>query len=363
MSAPQKLSVAVVGAGVGASHVAGYRAHPDRYRMAAVCDLDIERAKKVAGEGTGTKAITDMAELLADPQIDIIDVSLPPHLHFSATISALEAGKHVVCEKPMTTSMADVDAVEAAMKRTGKQVLPVFQYRFGPGFQKLLHLMEKGLAGKPYSASLETHWKRGAAYYDVPWRGTWSGEQGGAIVGHAIHIHNLMTRLLGPVVEVGAFLDTKVNPIETEDSGAIAMRTQSGALVTSSISLGSATDMSRIRICFEHLTAESGLDPYTIGSGDWTFVTGEIDRQASVDAALAEVTGVVERYEGLALHIHKALTGEPDAGCATFDEARHSIELITAIYQAARTRTIVPLPLDKSHPLYTGWVPKSGEAA
>ncbi len=363
MSDKPLLSVAVIGAGVGASHVAGYRAHPDRYRMAAVCDLDIERARKVAGEGTGTRAMTDMAELLADPEIDVIDVSLPPHLHVSATIAALEAGKDVVCEKPMTTSMADVDKVEEAMRRTGKKVLPVFQYRFGPGYQKLLHLMDKGLTGKPYICSLETHWKRGAAYYDVPWRGTWSGEQGGAIVGHAIHVHNLMTRLLGPVVEVAAFLDTKVNPIETEDCGAISMRTQSGALVTSSITLGSATDMSRMRLCFEKLSVESGLEPYTIGGGNWTFTAVDPVNQAGIDAALAEVTGVVERYEGLALHIHMALTGEESAGCATFAEARHSIELITAIYQAARNRTVVSLPLEKAHPLYGGWVPELEGAA
>ncbi len=355
------LRVAVVGAGVGNSHVEGYRTHPDRYHVAAVCDLDLQRAQKTAGAGQNCRAVTDLADVLNDDSIDLIDVALPPHLHFKTTMAALEAGKHVICEKPLATSLREVDQIAEKARAVGRQVYPVFQYRYGLGFQRLLHLVDQGMAGRPFVASLETHWKRGADYYAVPWRGTWAGEQGGSIVGHAIHIHNLATRLLGPVVKVAGFLDTMVNRIETEDCAAVAMQMQSGALVTSSITLGASGDMSRMRVCYEHVTAESDLLPYTIGAGDWTFTATDPARQAEFDAALAKITDVPQRYGGLVGEIHKALTGDVSAAPPTFAEARHSIELITAIYQAQRTQSVVDLPLDEAHPLYGGWSLEASE--
>ena len=134
------LSVGVIGAGIGASHVAGYRAHPHRYLVAAVCDLDIARAREVAGEETGTRAVTDMADLLADPEIDIIDVSLPPHLHFSATIAALDAGKHVICEKPMAPTVADCNEMIKACNDNKVQLSIGYRMHYEPNTQEIMRL-------------------------------------------------------------------------------------------------------------------------------------------------------------------------------------------------------------------------------
>lgn len=349
------LKVAVIGAGIGGSHIEGYRALPECYEVSMVCDLDTDRAKGAAKDLPNCKIVSDIADVLADGEIDIVDNCLPPHLHFSVTMDALAAGKHVVCEKPFTTSLAEADQVLKLAGEVGKSVFPVFQYRYGLGFQRLIRLVKKNMVGRAYSASLETHWQRGSAYYSVPWRGTWAGECGGVIIGHAIHIHNLATHLLGPVAKVGAFLDTRVNPIETEDSGAISMQMECGALVTSSITLGSATDMSRMRICYEHVTAESGLQPYTIGAGDWTFKATDPARQAEFDAEIGQLNEVPERFHGMLLEVYKSLNGDADASPPDSGDARHSIELITAIYQSDRDGKIVSLPIDESHSLYTGW--------
>ncbi len=353
----EKFGVAVIGAGIGAAHIAGYRALPDQYVVSMVCALDEARAQEAAKGIDGCKIVSDSAKVLSDPTIDVVDICLPPHLHFPIMMDALRAGKHVVCEKPFTTSLQEADEVIALAEKVGKKVFPVFQYRYGLGYQRLMHLIRKDMVGKPFVASLETHWQRGGAYYSVPWRGSWASECGGAIVGHAIHIHNLVTNALGPVSKVGAFLDTKVNPIETEDCCAISMQLESGALVTSSITLGAAGDSSRMRLCFEHVTIESGLQPYTIGAGEWTFTATDPARQAEFDSEIGALTEVDERFHGLFSEVHGVLSGAADSGAPNIKDAHHSIELITAIYQASRTGTIVNLPMDKSSDLYGGWLP------
>ena len=133
----------------------------------------------------------------------------------------MEAGKHVICEKPLVSSLKEVDELERISKVTGKIIFPVFQYRYGLGFSKLKALIKSGLVGKPLVASLETHWNRGKDYYSKPWRGTWEGEQGGAILSHSIHIHDLVSMILGPVSNVFAKLTTRVNDIEVEDCAAL----------------------------------------------------------------------------------------------------------------------------------------------
>nr|WP_255714176.1 Gfo/Idh/MocA family oxidoreductase [Pelagibacterium xiamenense] len=226
-----------------------------------------------------------------------------------------------------------------------------------------MHLIESGLLGKAYTATLETHWRREAAYYATPWRGTWAGECGGVIVSHAIHIHDLMAHALGGVKRVAAFLQTRCNPIETEDCAAVSLETGSGALVTSSMTLGAAEDMSRMRFCFENATIQSDLEPYTISQGNWTFVAKTPELQREIDAACAAVDDGYSRYAGLYEAVHRALHGEDVPLLGDIAAARHAMELITAIYDSQRNERIVSLPLDGAHSLYRGWVPETASPA
>lgn len=166
----------------------------------------------------------DSQAVLDDDSIDIIDVCLPPHLHFDVTLAGLKAGKHVICEKPLVRSVREVDVLIDAATEAQRQVFPVFQYRYGHGLHQLQALIHAGLAGKPYAASLETHWNRDSDYYAVAWRGTWTGESGGAVLGHAIHNHDLLTYVMGPIRSLSAITTTRVNPIEVEDCAAISLR-------------------------------------------------------------------------------------------------------------------------------------------
>ncbi|MEM1287823.1 MAG: Gfo/Idh/MocA family oxidoreductase [Pseudomonadota bacterium] len=347
--------VAIIGAGIGAQHLDGYRAHPELFAVKTICDLNTERATELAN-GSQAQVTGDFDSVLRDKDIDLIDICLPPHLHYETIVKALEAGKHVICEKPLVGSVAETDKVIAAAERTGKQVFPVFQYRYGKGLDQLRALIDAGLAGKAYAASLETHWNRGSAYYAVPWRGTWAGEAGGAVLGHAIHNHDLLTYVLGPVENVTALTSTRVNPIEVEDCAAIIMQMHSGALVTSSITLGAATDTTRIRVCFEGFTATSGTEPYAPGKGSWTFEARAPMDQSRIDATLAALEPEPQGYAGFFKAVAMGLDGDPSR-VVTLKDGRRSLEFVTAVYHSARTRQMVSLPLEKEHPLYSGWQP------
>ena len=345
------IRVAIIGAGIGAEHLSGYRAGSD-FDVVVVCDLDKGRAEAMAGD---IPVVTEFADALK-MGVDVVDICLPPHLHFPFSMKALQAGCHVICEKPLGCSLAQVDALQNAAITANKHVFPVFQYRYGTGLAKLRALISRGLTGRAIAASAQTHWRREADYYAIPWRGTWAGEQGGSIVGHAIHAHDVLCHLMGPVSRVSASLATLANPIETEDTAAINWVTELGALVTSSVTLGAATDESRIKIMFQGLTAESGPDPYALGADGWTFTARAAD-QAKIDAVTAAVTQQPVGFTGFLQDVAACLNGQQSTA-VTLTEGRASIELITALYHADRTRSWVDLPLPKNTPMYDGWQPQ-----
>jgi predicted dehydrogenase len=351
----RRLKVGVVGGGIGLSHIEAYQALPDLYSVEAFCDIDAGKAKAVAAERAIPKSVTRFEDLLGS-DLDIVDVSTPPDFHVPQTLAALSAGRHVVVEKPLASSLADIDVVAEAERTAGKRVSPIFQYRFGNGLARLRHLIAKGVAGKPRVATLETHWRRTAAYYAAgPWRGKWQSELGGCLASHAIHIHDLLMQTLGPLARVYARTTTRVNPIETEDCAAITFEFADGTLATSSVTLGSTDDMSRMRLCFEGLTAESGLDPYNPAHEPWTFTAADDEGRKRIDAALADFVPGPERWVGQFARLHGALTeGEPLP--VTVADARASIELLTAAYYSSRTGEAVALPIGRDHPFYAGWV-------
>ena len=350
------LNVAIIGAGIGRKHLAGFAELPDTFTVSYICDLDEDRGKTLAATHPGVGFTIDLAEVLADPTVDIVDICLPPHLHFSTCMAALDAGKKVICEKPLVTSLREVDQLAAKVAETGGFVGPVFQYRFGLGTSQLRALIDAGLAGRAFAGTLETHWNRLVEYYEIPWRGTWAGEQGGAILGHAIHIHDLLQTILGPVDRVFADLATRVNDIETEDCAALNIRMQSGALITSSVTLGCAENVSRMRLMFEGFTVESDHAPYELAQKGWHFIAREPTQQAEIDRVLAGVGPTLSGFAGMFDAIARTLNGE-DAPLVTLADGHQSLEFVTAVYRSARRGAPVSLPLEPDSEFYNGWLP------
>lgn len=351
------INVCVVGAGIGAVHLRGYAELPDRFSIHSVCDIDEARGRALATE-FGAGFTTDLTAVLRDSAIDLVDICLPPHMHLGACLAALDAGKKVICEKPLVASLKEADQLADKLRETGGFLSPVFQYRFGLGTAQLRALIDAGLAGKAYAGTLETHWDRPASYYEVDWRGTWAGERGGAILGHAIHIHDLLPSMIGPVASVYAELATRVNDIEVEDCAALSVRMANGALITSSVTLGAADNTSRMRLMFEGFTVESDDAPYSPAEKAWHFVARAPTLQREIDEVLTRVGAVKTGYAGMFEAVADALAGD-SSDVVTLEDGRRSLEFVTAAYASARSGKAVDLPLDTDHPLYESWLPES----
>ncbi len=341
----------MAGAGVGQEHVEAFQQLAPRFEVAAICDVDPGRARAVALACQLPSAPRDFRDLCADPEIDIISICTPPHLHFRQIIQALEAGKHVVCEKPIAGSLAQIDALLEAETATGRHVMPIFQYRYGRGFQKLKRLVDLGIAGTPYLVTSETAWLRDAAYYSVPWRGKWTTELGGTLLSHAIHAIDMITYILGEPESLYSFAATRVNPIEVEDCVTAAIKLRCGALASVAVTLGSCEQISRHRFCFSGLTATSNLAPYRHSFDPWNFVGSNREAGHAITAALADFSYTHERYEGQFLAYYEALVaGAPPP--VTLHDARRALECVTACYASARSAQPATLPLASTHPLY-----------
>jgi predicted dehydrogenase len=351
-------TIAIVGCGIGRAHIEGCRVHLDKFRVLALCDIDEGRLDAVGNEFAIARRTTSFDEILRMDDVDIVHICTPPALHAAQVLAALAAGKEVVCEKPLVGSLAEIDRVIATEQQARGRVLPVFQYRFGSGVQKAKRIIDLGLAGKPYLATVETAWQRTPQYYATEWRQQWNASLGGVLLSQAIHAHDLLTYLVGPVSSVFARTATRVNPVEVEDCAVASLVMQSGALASLAATLGSHKELSRLRLCFEHVTFESSLAPYSPGDDPWEIIPGSPEAVQRIADALAGFGAAPSQFVGLLGAYHDALTtGGPLP--VTLADARQSLELVTALYHSAATGTAVSLPIGMDHPKYNGWVPTS----
>ncbi|MBN9315492.1 MAG: Gfo/Idh/MocA family oxidoreductase [Devosia sp.] len=351
-------TVAVVGGGIGRSHIVeGYEPNKDRFRVIAICDLDAGRRNGLADEFGIERRVENFDELLGMDDLDIIDVCTPPMVHYPMVMAALKAGKHVICEKPLVGSLRQVDEVIAAEKRSKGRLMPVFQYRFGNGIQQAKATIDAGLAGKPYVGTVETLWRREADYYAVPWRGRWKTELGGVLMTHAIHPHDIFTYLMGEPKSLFGRVATRVNPIEVEDCISASVEMQSGALASFTATLGSADEISRIRLAFENVTIESDHEAYNPGKALWKILPRNEATKAKIDALLANWQDVPSRFETQMRLFWDALEGKGPMPVTSAD-SRRALEIVTAFYHSSETHTDVAFPIGPEHPKYESWLPE-----
>ncbi len=358
------MRIAIVGCGwVASTQVEeGFSKLPELFDVVAACDIDADRAATFGKRYDIARTCGDLHDVLALPDIDAVSICTPPSEHHAMVRAAMASGKHVICEKPFTSSLALMDDVIRAQATSSARVMPIFQYRFGPGFTRVQHLVRSGLAGKLYTSSVETAWKRGPDYYSVPWRGKFATELGGVLLTQSIHIHDLFLSLAGPVARVAGFKTTRVNPIEVEDCAAAALSMADGSLATLMATLGSAEPTTRFRLCFENLLVERycrgpfeaprpALEP-------WIVTPARPELAAAIDAKMAEAPTGDLFFAGQFRAFHEAIaTGAEFA--VTLQDARRSLELVTALFAAAEDGVVVDLPIRESHPRYDGWRPRS----
>ncbi len=349
-----RLRVAVVGLGIGQLHARAWRKLPEHAELVAVCDVDPAKAA-AAAERWEVAALAGLGEVLARDDIDVVDLCTPPSLHDEQVRAVLAAGCHVVCEKPLVGSLAAVDSLAEAEAASGRQLMPIFQYRFGHGLQKVKHLVDSGVAGSGHTTSVDVAWRRRADYYAEPWRGLWATELGGVLLSHALHALDMLTYIAGPVHRAFARTTTRVNPIEVEDCAALSLELADGSLATLSATLGSSDEITRHRFCFTELSAESNPSAYANSGEPWTITPDSPEAEARIAEALADFALLPEGYVGQFQRFAEALRDGTDPP-VTVADARNSIELITALYVSAREGRDVVLPLPTDDPAYQGWV-------
>ncbi len=353
----EKLSIGIAGTGgIGLVHISAFRAFQDRFLISSVCDVDESKVQGVAQKYQIPSHYTEFEDLCNRSDLDVIDICTPPYQHFAQIKRALQAGKHVICEKPWVGSLRDVDALMAVEQQSGKRIMPILQYRFGQGIQKLKVLVNAGVTGQLYLSTVEVAWKRGADYYAVPWRGKWTTEMGGTLISHAIHALDLLCMITGPIKNVFARTTTLVNPIEVEDCAAMSFGLANGSLATMAVTMGSNPEITRHRFCFENLTAESNTRPYTSSGNPWTFSAARPEVEAEIASLLAQCNPAYGFFEEQFRLFYDAITNGTELP-VTMALAREITQTITAIYYSAHTGQGVDLPLSNEHPMYTGWQP------
>lgn len=135
---------------------------------------------------------------------------------------------------------------------------------------------------------------------------------------------------------------------------------ENGTLVTSSITLGAANDTSRLRFCFEGLTAESGASPdkpYNPADDEWHFSPRAPIAQVQINEVLSKVEEIKSWYAGMFDEIANKLDGS-SSDEVKLSDARKSLEFVTAVYNSSRQNKNIKLPIDKDNPLYQSWLPK-----
>lgn len=151
-----KLRLGILGTGnIADLNVAGYLAD-DRCDVLAVCDRDGEVAKAAAARWNVPRVYTDLDQLLDDPEIDAVEVLTPTHLHRDHVIAALEAGKHVSCQKPVANSVDDGRAMAAAAERAGRTFRISECFVHYPPMEKAKALVAEGAIGKPTAIRIKT---------------------------------------------------------------------------------------------------------------------------------------------------------------------------------------------------------------
>ena len=155
-SSPAPVSVAVVGAGYwGVNHVRTF-ARLAGCELARVCDPDAKNLKRAAGLAPSAKLGGDYAEVLADPRIDAVVLATPAVLHAEQTIAALRAGKHVLCEKPLTTTLEEAASLLAHAREAKRVLFPAHNYKHAPVVKAIREIIESGKIGKVRSVTLNT---------------------------------------------------------------------------------------------------------------------------------------------------------------------------------------------------------------
>lgn len=242
MTESPSIGLAFVGCGaIAPAHWRGIRTHVPHLKVTATVDIDPSRASAMA-ELTGGQAFTSLEDALDRGHFEAVDIMLPPHLHEEAAILAFEAGKHVVLEKPMATTLAGCERILSAAREAGTVFMIAEQAQYWPHVVKAQQLIRSGAIGEiitaraMFSEKVERQW--GAR----PWRYSAESTGGGICFDGGLHRIRPLRMWLGEVDEVIAMLGHPFEPMEGESLAHALLRFKSGKIASYGAVINDAVD-------------------------------------------------------------------------------------------------------------------------
>lgn len=206
-----KIKVGIIGTGgISAAHIESYLKNPD-VELYAFCDINEEQLNKMAKKYNIERKFTDINEMLKLKEIDAVSVCTWNSAHASCTIAALNAGKHVLCEKPMATNADEARLMQKAAQDNGKLLMIGFVRRFGNDCNMLKDFIDSGYFGDIYY-SKATYLRRNGN--PGGWFGDKSRSAGGPLIDLGVHVIDLVRYLIGnpkPVSVYGATFQKLLN--------------------------------------------------------------------------------------------------------------------------------------------------------
>ena len=180
------------------------------------------------------KAYMNFESMLEDPAVDAVYVAVPHHLHRSMVTKALDAGKHVLCEKPIAISIPDGIAMAELADKKGLKLGINYMYRYDKNMYRMVNSVRSGNIGTPYYAIVQIPWFRKPSYFEKsPWHKKWETSGGGTLITQTSHAIDLMAWAMGKPAtisgEIGTFRFGNIG-LEVEDVGIGSVRFESGAL-------------------------------------------------------------------------------------------------------------------------------------
>lgn len=348
-----QLRCGIVGFGaMGKKHAEVLRSHP-YFTLGGITSTP---AQAGVSEHYGCRWFESAEQMIESGEIDAIVVATPHWHHARLSISALRAGLHVVCEKPLTVTRAQADEVLEGAKESKGVMTCVFQTRFEPVFLQAKALLTSGELGPIVRCEMEeSFWRSDAYYRSNAWRGTWKGEGGGVLINQGPHVLDRYLWLCGMPESVTGFCDTALHQIEVEDSASAIFRHAGGRHGHIHLNTNECPQTSRLMISCDRgrITIEDGrmrVDRLAESIRDITKATSD-----SFGRIECETTGTGERfieappvllsrfYENFAL----AVAGKRQPAI-TVEEAANSVELANAIQLSSARKEAVALPLDRA---------------
>lgn len=355
------LRTAIIGPGkVAHNHARALMALPQS-NFVAVSGRNRHRAEEFAAQ-YGIAAYTNVTEMITQSNVEAVIICTPHPVHAKPAVAAMQAGAHVLVEKPLASTLADCDAMITMAKKADVKLGVVSQRRFYEPVQRVRMAIDAGKIGRPVLGTIVMlGWRDEAYYASNPWRGTWQAEGGGVLVNQAPHQLDLLQWFMGPIDELFGYWDNLNHPyIEVEDTAVAVIRFKNGGLgsilVSNSqkpgiygkvnvhgsngASVGVQTESGAMFIAGVTEVAAPPINDL------WT-IPGEehlLERWQQEDQAAFAARNITQHYFNLQVEDFLQAILEDRSLLITGEQGRVTVEIFIAIYRSQQDRRPIRFP-------------------